>query len=83
MNTSSTINKILIDLGVAESDLQPGRLLKRDLKLDSTDTVQIALDIQKRFGVSVRIESAHDLSVAQLCELVDGLKKQETEGAVP
>ncbi|HET9959540.1 MAG TPA: acyl carrier protein [Polyangiaceae bacterium] len=79
METKLLIKNILLELGVGESDVQPNRLLKRDLQLDSTDTVQIALEIKKRLNVAVRIESSQDLTVAQLCELVDGQKTQSVE----
>ncbi len=66
-----TLKDILIELGISEDLLTEDALLKKDLQLDSTETVEISLALKRRLGVNVKIESRKDTTLAQLCEMVD------------
>lgn len=66
-----TLKDILVELGISEDLLTEDALLKKDLQLDSTETVEISLALKRRLGVNVKIESRKDTTLAQLCEMVD------------
>jgi len=68
------IKEILVDLGIEEEKIYASAYLRKDLELDSTETVEIALELKRRFGVEVKLESRQDLTVAQMCALVDQAK---------
>jgi len=67
----STLRLILLDLGIPEDCVSERALLRTDLKLDSTETVEVALEIKRRFGISLTFESRSDLSLADVCTLID------------
>jgi acyl carrier protein len=69
-----TVKKILLDLGIDEECIQANASLHHDLALDSAETVQIALELKRRFGVTVKFESRQDLTVADVCALIDQAK---------
>lgn len=69
-DTMSTIKMILSDLGIPESDVTADARLRKDLELDSTETVDLSLELLKRFGVKVRIDTSEDMTVRDICELV-------------
>jgi acyl carrier protein len=72
--TFETIKKILLDLGIDEERIHADAYLHKDLELDSTETVQIALDLKRLYGVTVKFESRQDLTVADVCALIDQAK---------
>ncbi len=65
-----TLKEILLELGIDESDISETALLRKDLQLDSTETVQIALELKRRLGVSVKLEARQDMTLGQICDLV-------------
>ena len=66
-----TLKDILIEMGISEDLLTADALLKKDLQLDSTETVEISLALKRRLGVNVKIESRKDTTLAQLCEMIN------------
>jgi acyl carrier protein len=60
-----------VAVGISEEDIRDDTRLRSDLELDSTETVEISLEFKKRFGVDVKLESAQDLTIQQVCELVE------------
>jgi len=72
--TFEMMKKILLDLGIDEERIHADAYLYKDLELDSTETVQIALDLKRLCGVTVKFESRQDLTVANVCALVDQAK---------
>jgi acyl carrier protein len=66
-----TLKAILIELGIPESDINESVFLRKDLQLDSTETVQIALELKRRLGVNVKLEARQDLTVGQVCAMVE------------
>lgn len=65
-----TLKDILLELGIEESDVTETALLRKDLQLDSTETVQIALELKRRLGVNVKLEARQDMTLAHICDLV-------------
>ena len=66
-----TLKDILTDLGISEDSITADALLRKDLQLDSTETVEISLGLKRRLGVNVKLESRKDMTLAQVCEMVD------------
>ncbi|HEY9660234.1 MAG TPA: phosphopantetheine-binding protein, partial [Allocoleopsis sp.] len=52
-----TLKEILLELGITDSEITETAFLRKDLQLDSTETVQIALELKRRLGVSVKLEA--------------------------
>mgnify|MGYP001206771498 CR=1 FL=1 len=67
----ATLKAILIDLGIDESSLQEDAHLRKDLELDSTETVEIALEFKRRLGVEIKLTSRQDPTLAEVCSLVE------------
>lgn len=68
---NTTLKDILLDLGFSEQELTENALIRKDLQLDSTETVDISLGIKRRVGVSIKLESRQDQTLAQVSELID------------
>lgn len=66
-----TLKDILIEMGISEESITEDALLRKDLQLDSTETVEIALALKRRLGVNVKIESRKDTTLSQVCEMVN------------
>jgi acyl carrier protein len=66
-----TLKAILTDLGISEEFLDQDTLLHKDLQLDSTETVEIALGLKRKLGVNVKLESRQDMTLAQVCSLIE------------
>ena len=66
-----TLKEILLDLGISEEEIKEDALLRKDLQLDSTETVEISLGLKRKLGVNVKIESRQDTTLGQVCEMVN------------
>jgi acyl carrier protein len=66
-----SLKEILLDLGFSEDELTENTLIRKDLQLDSTETVDISLGIKRRIGASIKLESRQDQTLAQVSELID------------
>ncbi|MGG6265208.1 acyl carrier protein [Leptolyngbya sp. AN03gr2] len=66
-----TLTAILTELGITKSEISDSAFLRKDLQLDSTETVQISLELKRRLDVNVKLESRQDLTLAQVCEKVE------------
>jgi len=66
-----TLKAILTELGIPEDLIHPNTLLHQELQLDSTETVEVALRLKRQLGVNVKLESRQDLTIAQVCSLVE------------
>lgn len=66
-----TLKEILVDLGIDSGSLTESSLLRKDLQLDSTETVEISLGLKRRLGVNVKLEARKDMTLADVCEMVD------------
>lgn len=70
-NTIETLKVILTDLGIPGNLLHSDAFIHRDLQLDSTEIVEISLGLKRRLGVSVKLESRQDMTIAQVCHQVE------------
>jgi 2-polyprenyl-3-methyl-5-hydroxy-6-metoxy-1,4-benzoquinol methylase/acyl carrier protein len=68
-DTMTTLRSILLGLGIPEDDLTEDARLKADLELDSTEAVEVTLELKRRLGVAVKLDS--DLSLRDICDLVE------------
>jgi acyl carrier protein len=66
-----TLKAILTDLGIPEELIHQDALLREDLQLDSTETVELALALKRLLGVSVKLEGRQDITLAQLGNKVE------------
>jgi acyl carrier protein len=60
----------LVELGISAQIANETRL-QSDLELDSTETVQLSLEMKRRFNVDIKLDTGQDLSVREVCELVE------------
>jgi len=67
-----TVRDILVGLGLPEADIQPSARLHGDLELDSTELVEVTLELKRRLDAEVKLETGADLTVGVLCRLVEG-----------
>ncbi|MBE7384667.1 MAG: acyl carrier protein [Leptolyngbya sp. SIO1E4] len=65
------LKAILVDLGISAESLHEETLLYKDLQLDSTETVEVSLGLKRRLGVSVKLESRQDMTLIQVCGLIE------------
>jgi acyl carrier protein len=86
------VAEILAEIGVEPESIAGPAVLGRDLELDSTDAVEVGLELKRRFNVSVRVQVKGDETVASLVGLVIAEIEQappetetetETEAAAP
>ena len=66
-----TLKVILTDLGIPEELIHQDALLREDLQLDSTETVEISLALKRQLGVNVKLEGRQDITLTQLCNRVE------------
>gem|GEM_PF-838743 len=66
-----TLKVILTDLGILEELIHQDALLREDLQLDSTETVEISLALKRQLGVNVKLEGRQDITLTQLCNRVE------------
>lgn len=70
------LENILIEkLGIDSDLIKPGAYLEKDLELDSTETVVIALELKKRLGVNYNFPE-EDIKISEICEQVEILKNK-------
>jgi acyl carrier protein len=70
-DTMDTLRSILFALGIPEEDLRDGATLRGDLELDSTETVEVTLELKRRLDVAIKLESDADLTLAEVCAEVE------------
>jgi len=66
----ATLTDILVEMGIAADSLTPETRLRADLQLDSTETVEVALQIKRRLGVNIKLEARQDFTLAQVDALI-------------
>jgi acyl carrier protein len=71
LKAMDTLKVILTDLGIPEESLHQDTLLRQDLQLDSTETVEISLGLKRKLGVNVKLEGRQDMTLGQVCDLVE------------
>lgn len=73
------VDEILVAvLGVGEDAVEPSATLKWDLMADSLDAIEIAIQLEKAFGVNItdyQINSMQNGTVADLYDMIYELTK--------
>ena len=71
------IKAIIVDkLGVDESEVTPQASFTNDLGADSLDTVELIMELEKEFGISIPDEEAEKIStVGDAIERIEALQK--------
>lgn len=60
------VKAIIVDkLGVDESEVTPGASFTNDLGADSLDTVELIMELEKEFGMSIPDDQAEKISTVQ------------------
>lgn len=71
----SSVKKIIIDkLGVDESEVTPEASFTNDLGADSLDTVELIMEFEKEFNISIPDEQAENITTVG--EAIAYLEKQ-------
>ena len=61
-DVASRVHKIIIDkLGVDEADVTPEASFTNDLGADSLDTVELIMEFEKEFNISIPDEQAENI----------------------
>jgi len=65
-NISERVVKIIVDkLGVDESEVNPEAHFTNDLGADSLDTVELIMELEKEFDISIPDEKAEAIATVQ------------------
>lgn len=72
-NIAERVKKIIVDkLGVEESQVTPEASFTNDLGADSLDTVELIMEFEKEFNISIPDEQAETITtVGQAIEYLD------------
>jgi acyl carrier protein len=71
----------LTELGIETTAIGPEVRLREDLELDSTEMVQVSLDLTRRLGVRVRLEPKANGTFQDACEALARQASQVTAAA--
>ena len=62
-DVASKVKAIIVDkLGVDENEVTPAASFTNDLGADSLDTVELIMEFEKEFGISIPDEAAEKIS---------------------
>ena len=74
-NIAERVNKIIVDkLGVDESEITKEASFTNDLGADSLDTVELIMEFEKEFDISIPDEEAE--TIQTVGNAIDYLEKQ-------
>ena len=73
---ASKVQKIIVDkLGVEESQVTPDASFTADLNADSLDTVELIMEFEKEFGISIPDEDTQNINtVNDVIEYIEKLQ---------
>jgi acyl carrier protein len=73
-NIAERVKKIIVDkLGVDEAEVVPTANFNNDLGADSLDTVELIMELEKEFGISIPDEAAEKIAtVGDAISYVEG-----------
>lgn len=64
------LTEILTELGVEPDSIADSAMLGSELELDSTDAVEIGLELKRRFNVTVKVQVKGRETIGDLANLV-------------
>jgi acyl carrier protein len=64
------VARAITAVGIDPEDISPERHLRSEFELDSTDLVEISLEIKRALGVEIELDLDDDPTVADVCDLV-------------
>lgn len=77
-NIAERVSKIIVDkLGVDESEVTPEASFTNDLGADSLDTVELIMEFEKEFDISIPDEQAENIQTVG--QAVSYLEEQATK----
>ena len=78
-NIADQVSQIIVDkLGVEAKEVTPGASFTNDLGADSLDTVELIMEFEKTFEISIPDEQAENIqTVGQAIEYIEGAAKSE------
>jgi acyl carrier protein len=89
MNTEDRIKKIIVDtLGVDESEVAPEASFTNDLGADSLDSIELIMEFEKEFNMSIPDDDAEELysvgkAVAYIDERLNQAQHTPAEASLP
>ena len=77
---ASKVQKIIVDkLGVEESEVVPTASFTNDLGADSLDTVELIMEFEKEFGISIPDDQAEKIQTVQIINsIIYGIKESSS-----
>lgn len=77
MSTFEKVKKIIVEkLSVAEDKVTENASLTNDLGADSLDTVEVVMEFEKEFGITIPDEAASKIeTVGDIVKYIDSIKK--------
>lgn len=77
MSTFEKVKKIIVEkLSVAEDKVTESASLTNDLGADSLDTVEVVMEFEKEFGITIPDEAASKIeTVGDIVKYIDSIKK--------
>jgi acyl carrier protein len=67
----TTLSSILIDLGIPQHSINDQARLRTDLQVDSTEIVEIVLELKRHLQINIKLESRKDMSLSDICMMID------------
>jgi acyl carrier protein len=66
----TTLTSILVDLGIEPEEIRGDASLRKDIGLDSTELVELTLEVRRQLGVPLKFESGEDATLDEVCAIV-------------
>lgn len=66
----SALRRAIRDLDIPAERVKPHARMQEDLELDSTELVQLSLDVSRALGVKVRLDTGNDITFDEACALI-------------
>jgi len=66
------VNDILVDiLGIGYDEIKDDAVLEADFGADSIDAVEIVMELEHEFGITITDEKMYELSMAKVSDVYD------------
>lgn len=71
MNSRIVVRNILVDLDISDEQIVDDARLRGDLGLDSSELIEVSLELMRLLDVEVKIELENDPTVGDVCSVID------------